>query len=411
MAIGTLQASERMADITDFIDQRKSGDFYRTADALSPDDRTILTNVQSFAEDRVAPLINDYWGRAEFPFELIPHYAALGIAGAGYSGYDCLGKSSLFDGFVMKELARIDCSIATFHAVHSGLAMGSIYLCGSEEQKRHWLPRMRRCEKIGAFGLTEPEVGSGVARGLTTTARHDGGAWVLNGAKRWIGNATFADVTVIWARDEADGEVKAFLVEKGTEGFVATKMEHKIALRAVQNADIVLTDVQVPESARLQNANTFMDTAAVLTQSRIAVAWEAVGCARGAYEVALRYAKEREQFGRPIAKFQLVQDLLSRMLGNVVSSQCMALRLTQLAEAGQAGVHHASLAKAFCTARMRETTGWARELLAGNGILLEYDVARFVADSEAIYSYEGTREINSLIVGLSITGESAFVGK
>src|SRR3954464_6165326 len=156
MATGTLQASERMADITDFMDQRKSGDFYRTADALSPDDRKILTSVQSFAEDRVAPIINDYWGRAEFPFELIPHYAALGIAGAGYSGYDCLGKSSLFDGFVMKELARIDCSIATFHAVHSGLAMGSIYLCGSEEQKRHWLPRMRRCEKIGAFGLTEP---------------------------------------------------------------------------------------------------------------------------------------------------------------------------------------------------------------------------------------------------------------
>jgi glutaryl-CoA dehydrogenase len=254
-------------------------------------------------------------------------------------------------------------------------------------------------------------VGSGVARGLQTTARRDGDTWVLNGAKRWIGNATFADVTVIWARDEADDQVKGFLVEKGTPGFVATKMEHKIALRAVQNADITLTDVQVPEASRLQKANTFLDTAGVLTQSRIAVAWEAVGCARGAYEVALRYAKEREQFGRPIAKFQLVQDLLSRMLGNIVASQCMALRLAQLAETGRAGVQHASLAKAFCTARMRETTGWARELLAGNGILLEYDVARFVADSEAIYSYEGTREINSLIVGMAITGESAFVGK
>jgi glutaryl-CoA dehydrogenase len=234
---------------------------------------------------------------------------------------------------------------------------------------------------------------------------------VLNGAKRWIGNATFADVVVIWARDVDDDQVKGFLVEKGTPGFKATKMTHKIALRAVQNADIELTDVQVAESSRLQNANTFLDTATVLTASRAAVAWEAVGCARGAYEIALRYAMERKQFGRPIAKFQLVQDLLARMLGNIVASQCMALRVSQLADAGQAGVQHASLAKAFCTARMRETTGWARELLAGNGILLEYDVARFVADSEAIYSYEGTREINSLIVGLSLTGESAFVGK
>jgi glutaryl-CoA dehydrogenase len=361
--------------------------------------------------DEVAPIINDYWAREEFPHQVFPRVAEIGMGGMALEGYGCAGRGVLVDGFVAMELASVDCSVATGLGVHNHLAMGSIHHCGSEEQKEDWLPRMARFEAIGAFGLTEPDVGSGAARGLQTTARRDGDTWVLNGSKRWIGNATFADVNVIWARDEADDQVKGFLVQKGTPGFVATKMEHKIALRAVQNADIVLTDVVVPETSRLQNANTFMDTAAVLTQSRIAVAWEAVGCARGAYEVALRYAKEREQFGRPIAKFQLVQDLLSRMLGNIVSSQCMALRLGQLAEAGQAGVQHASLAKAFCTARMRETTGWARELLAGNGILLEYDVARFVADSEAIYSYEGTREINSLIVGLAITGQSAFVGK
>jgi glutaryl-CoA dehydrogenase len=326
-------------------------------------------------------------------------------------GYGCANRGVLVDGFVAMEMAAVDCSVATGLGVHNHLAMGSIHQCGSEEQKQAWLPRMARLDAIGAFGLTEPEVGSGVARGLQTTACRDGDTWVLNGAKRWIGNATFADVTVIWARDEADHEVKGFLVEKGTPGFVATKMTQKIALRAVQSAEIVLTDVEIAETARLQNANTFMDTAGVLTHSRIAVAWEAVGCARGAYEIALRYAGERQQFGRPIARFQLVQDLLARMLGNIVASQCLAMRLSQLADAGQAGVQHASLAKAFCTARMRETTGWARELLAGNGILLEYDVARFVADSEAIYSYEGTREINSLIVGLAITGESAFVGK
>jgi glutaryl-CoA dehydrogenase len=409
MSTAKSKSSERMADIDDLLDQRRSGDFYRTADALSPDDRNVLMNVRSFAEERVAPIINDYWGRAEFPFELIPHYAALGIAGAGYSGYGCPGKNSLFDGFVMKELARIDCSIATFHAVHSGLAMGSVYLCGSEEQKRYWLPRMRRCEKIGAFGLTEPDVGSGVARGLTTTARRDGDGWVLNGQKRWIGNATFADVTVIWARDEADQQVKGFLVEKGTPGFAAVKMEQKMALRAVQNADITLDECRVEERNRLANANSFRDTASVLKMTRAGVAWEAVGCAQGAYEHALRYARNRQQFGRPIAGFQLVQDLLVRMLGNITASQCMVMRLSQIQDAGQLEDEQASLAKAFCTARMRETVGWARELLGGNGILLDHNVGRFVADAEAIYSYEGTREINSLVVGRAITGFGAFV--
>jgi glutaryl-CoA dehydrogenase len=385
-------------------------DFY-DIEALLPDaDRALLADVREFMTSEVAPIINDYWSREEFPHQVWPRLAELGLGGLVLDGYGCPGRGPVLDGFVAMELATVDSSVATGLGVHSHLAMGSIHHCGSEEQKEQWLPQMARLEKIGAFGLTEPDVGSGVARGLKTVAKRDGDTWVLNGAKRWIGNGTFADVVVIWARDEADDQVKAFLVEKGTPGFEATKMEHKIALRCVQNADITLTGVEVPESNRLQNANSFMDTAGVLTMSRIAVAWEATGCARGAYEVALRYAGEREQFGRPIAKFQLVQDLLARMLGNITASQCLALRLTQLAEAGQAGVQHASLAKAFCTSKMRETTGWARELLAGNGILLEYDVARFVADSEAIYSYEGTREINSLIVGLAITGESAFAG-
>ncbi|MEA2431224.1 MAG: glutaryl-CoA dehydrogenase [Thermoleophilaceae bacterium] len=389
----------------------ETSDFYALESVLSDDDRALLAGVRAFMREDVAPIINDYWSREEFPHHVFPRMAELGIGGLALEGYGCAGRGVVVDGFVAMEMAAVDCSVATGLGVHNHLAMGSIHQLGSEEQKENWLPRMASFNAIGAFGLTEPDVGSGVARGLQTTATRDGDAWVLNGAKRWIGNATFADVVVIWARDVDDDQVKGFLVEKGTPGFKATKMTHKIALRAVQNADIELTDVQVPESSRLQNANTFLDTATVLTASRAAVAWEAVGCARGAYEIALRYAMERKQFGRPIAKFQLVQDLLARMLGNIVASQCMALRVSQLADAGQAGVQHASLAKAFCTARMRETTGWARELLAGNGILLEYDVARFVADSEAIYSYEGTREINSLIVGLSLTGESAFVGK
>jgi glutaryl-CoA dehydrogenase len=302
--------------------------------------------------------------------------------------------------------------MSTFLGVHSGLAMGSIYLCGSEEQKRRWLPEMARMEKIGAFGLTEPEVGSAVAGGLLTTARRDGDWWVLDGQKKWIGNATFADYIIIWARDVSegsDGQVKGFVVEKGTPGLSTTKISDKIALRVVQNAYVTLEGVRVPESSRLQRAESFRQTAAVLRLTRTGVAWQAVGCAMGAYEHALAYAKEREQFGRPIGGFQLVQDLLVKMLGNITASATMCARLAQLQAAGEARDEHSALAKAFCTVRMRETVGYARELLGGNGILLDYQVGRFVADAEAIYSYEGTREINTLVVGRALTGLSAFV--
>jgi glutaryl-CoA dehydrogenase len=385
------------------------GDFYDLAAILEEEDRLLLKRVRTFMEEHVAPIINVYWGKAEFPFEVLPPMAELGIAGLAYQGYSCPGRSFLADGFVAMELARIDPSMATFMGVHGGLAMGSIYLCGSEEQKQQWLPEMARMEKIGAFGLTEPDVGSGAAGGLMTTARQDGDTWILHGVKKWIGNATFADVTVIWARDVEDGNVKGFLVEKDTPGFSTEKMEHKIALRAVQNAIITLDGARVPEAMRLQRASTFRDTANVLRMTRASVAWQAVGCGRGAYEHALRYATKREQFGRPIGGFQLVQDQLVRMLGNVTSSLCMVTRLSQLQDAGVMTDEQASLSKAFSTVKARETVGLARELLGGNGILLEHDVGRFVADAEAIYSYEGTREINTLIVGRAITGLSAFV--
>ncbi|MET0834052.1 MAG: acyl-CoA dehydrogenase family protein [Actinomycetota bacterium] len=384
-------------------------DFYALELLLDDQDRALLQRVHSFMEQQVQPIINHYWTRARFPHELLPGLAELGIAGLPYAGYGCPGKSPLLDGMVAMELARTDPSIATFFGVHGGLAMGSIYLCGSEEQKQRWLPAMATMEKLGAFGLTEPEVGSGASRGLATSARRDGDAWVLEGRKKWIGNASFADVTVIWAKDVEDGQVKGFLVEAETPGFITENLEDKIALRVVQNALITLQGVRVPETNRLQAAASFRDTAEVLKMTRAGVAWMAVGCARGAYEHALAYACERQQFGRPIGGFQLVQDLLVRMLGNITASASLCARLSQLQAAGLARDEHASLAKAFCTARMRETVGWARELLGGNGILLEHHVGRFVADAEAIYSYEGTREINTLIVGSAITGESAFV--
>ena len=385
------------------------GDFYGIVGTLSREDRSLLSRVRAFMEEKVAPIINDYWMRDEFPFDVLPAMSDLGIAGTPYEGYGCLGKGTLMDGLVTMELSRVDPSIATFHGVHSGLAMGSIYLCGSEKQKQKWLPQMARMEKVGAFGLTEPEIGSGVASGLTTTARREGDEWLLNGQKKWIGNATFADVTVIWARDEEDDTVKGFLVAKGTPGFLAEKMENKMALRVVQNALITLDECRVKEEDRLQKANSFKDTARVLRMTRVAVAWIAVGCGMGAYEHALAYAQQREQFGRPIGGFQLIQDQLTQMLGNATACQCMVWRLSQMQDAGEMKAEHASLAKAFCTTKTRETVGLDRELLAGNGVLIDYNVGRFLADAEAIHSYEGTRQINSLIVGRAITGFGAFL--
>ena len=377
---------------------------------LLPDaDRELMARVREHMTKTVEPVINEYWTRAQFPHELLPGFAGLGIAGVQFDGPGCPGRSSLADGMISMELARTDPSIATFFGVHGGLAMGSVHLCGSDEQRQRWLPAMARMDLIGAFGLTEPDQGSGVAGGLATSARRDGDQWVLDGEKKWIGYATFADLVVIWARDTADGQVKGFVVEKGTAGMSFELQRDKIALRAVQNATIQLDGVRVAEENRLARANSFADTARVLRLTRSSVAWMATGCARGAYEHALRYTGEREQFGRPIAGFQLVQDLLVRMLGNVTASAAMCTRVSQLQDAGMLRDEHASLAKAFSTVRMRETVGWAREVLGGNGILLEHHVGRFVADAEAIYSYEGTREINTLIVGRAITGIGAFV--
>lgn len=386
-----------------------TSDFYDLAGLVGDEDRALLGRVRTFMDEKVEPIINDYWTRGQFPRELIPGIAELGIAGNPYEGNGCPGRSFLLDGMTAMELSRGDPSIATFMGVHSGLAMGSIQLCGSDEQKQRWLPPMAAMELIGAFGLTEPGHGSDVARGLQTSCRKDGDEWVLDGHKKWIGNGSFADLVIIWARDVETERVLGFVVEKGSPGFSAVDLEDKIALRAVQNALITLEGVRVPEENRLQDANSFRDTADVLRMTRASVAWSAVGCARGAYEHALRYAEERTQFGQPIVDFQLVQDLLVRMLGNITASAAMCARLSQLQDADRLTDEHASLAKMFCTVRMRETVGWARELMGGNGILLANHVGRYVADAEAIYSYEGTREVNSLIVGRAVTGSSAIV--
>ena len=385
------------------------GDFYDVFHTLTPEQRELQLKVRAFMEKEVKPIVNDYWLRDQFPFELIPKFKELNICGVTYDGYGCPNLPFIMEGVLAMEMARVDASIATFFGVQSGLSMGSIYICGSEEQKAKWLPQMQKFDKIGAFGLTEPEVGSGAAGGLTTTCKKTEEGWILNGQKKWIGNATFADLVIIWARDLDDGEVKGFIVEKDNPGFSVEKIKGKMALRIVQNGLITLKDCLITEENRLQNANSFKDTAKVLRMTRAGVAWMATGCARGAYESALDYTRNRKQFGKPIASFQMIQGHLVEMLSNLTAMQTLVFRLSEMQDEGILLDEHASLAKVFCTMRTRDVVSRAREVMGGNGILLEHDVARFVADSEAIYSYEGTKEINSLIVGRSITGFSAFV--
>jgi len=386
-----------------------NADFYDVSAKLSDEDRALQMKVRQFLETEIKPIVNRYWLHDEFPFEVIPKLAELNVCGYVYKGYGCAGGTSLMDGIIASEFGRVDPSIATFLGVQSGLAMGSIYMCGSEEQKNEWLPAMQQLKKIGAFGLTEPLVGSATAGGLTTTCRREGDTWILNGQKKWIGNSTFSDITIIWARDLDDQQVKGFIVRKENPGFSVEKIRDKMALRIVQNGLITLTDCRVPESDRMPFANSFKDTAKVLQMTRAGVAWMAVGCARGAYENALDYTIKREQFGKPIASFQLIQNHLVEMLSNLTAMQTLVFRLSELQDDEKLRDEHASLAKVFCTMRMRDIVSRAREVMGGNGILLEYNVARFLADAEAIYSYEGTKEINSLIVGRSITGFSAFV--
>ena len=387
-----------------------NSDFYEVYETLAPAELETVKRVRAFMEAKVEPVITKYWVEDAFPFELLPGFKELGIGGLGMNGYGCAGGSVALLGFVLMEIARIDPSFATFFGVHDGLAMGSIYIDGSEEQKQKWLPPMARLEKIGCFGLTEPLVGSGASGGLTTTAKREGDTWILNGEKRWIGNAPWCDVSVIWARDLADNQVKGFIVEnKTTPGFSVDKIQNKVSLKVVQNGHITLKDVRVPEINRLQGGNSFRDTARVLKMTRYAVAWMATGCAMGAYEAALKYSQQRLQFGRPIGSFQLVQDLLAKMISNITAAQCLIVRQAQLHAEGKLTDAHAALAKAFATAKCRETVAWAREVLGGNGIVADYKAARFFTDAEALYSYEGTYQMQNLIIGKAVTGLSAFI--
>lgn len=391
-------------------------DYYAFAELLTDAEREHLRRLRGYLRSDVAPRVEQAWADAEFPREFVRGFADLELAGAPYGlapGFDAPARR-LFMGFLHAEVARIDPSVNSFFGVHSGLAMGSIDACGTAEQRERWLPPMARMEVIGAFGLTEPHGGSDVAGGMETTARREGDRWVLDGHKRWIGNGTFADVIVVWARDVTEGAgaraVRGFVVPRTADGVTVEKIGGKTALRITQNADITLESVRVPEADRLSGGEgTFADTGGVLRRTRGNASWACAGTQMAAYELALSYAREREQFGRPIAGFQMIQDALVQMLGNTTASLGMAARNAQLIDGGGGSDAQSALAKQFCADRMRETVALGRQIVGGNGILLANGIARYFADAEALYSYEGTREMNTLIVGKAITGHSAFV--
>jgi glutaryl-CoA dehydrogenase len=360
-----------------------------------------------FVDEEVLPAINEYWEAAELPWPLLRRVAELGLYGEDIQGYGCPGMSPLARGLVNMELHRGDGSLGTFLGVQSGLAMKSIALLGSEEQKSLWLPAMAKLDAIGAFALTEPAHGSDSVA-LETSARRDGDGWVLDGAKRWIGNGSIADVIVVWARADEDGQVKGFLVERDMPGFEGTTMLGKGASRAIWQADIRLDGVRVPKSSRLPGANSFKDAGKVLVTTRTTCAWGALGHAVASYDAALTYSKQRTQFGKPLCSFQIVQERLVRMLAEVTSMQLYCMQLARLEEEGRLTDTIAGLAKLNNTRKARAVIADARDMLGGNGVLLENHVIRHMGDIEVIHTYEGTETMQTLIVGRDITGVGAF---
>jgi glutaryl-CoA dehydrogenase len=393
------------------VDSLPTADFFGFETLLSGPEQRKLGELREFLAAEIAPFATDWWNNAEFPAHILPKLAALELSAPAQRGY-----SHLFAGLVIAEMTRVDTSIATFFLVHHDLFVESLYGFGSEEQKARLLDDAANLRTTGAFALTEPEHGSDVAGGMETRARRvpgsaaDGGdAWILNGAKRWIGNGTFCDYMLVWARDEADGAIRGFIVDAALPGVTRSRIENKIALRTVQNADIVFRDVQVAEADRFAGIGSFEDTNELLRGSRIMVAWQAVGQQLAAFDVARQHAVERQQFGRPLAKFQLIQQQLVTMLGNAVASMGMMVRIAQLQQEGTADMAQVALAKSYTSARMRETVAMGRSILGGNGIVTDYRMAKIFADAEAIYTYEGSFEINTLIVGRAVTGVSAIV--
>ncbi len=381
-------------------------DFYRMDDLLSPEELLVRDTIRNFVTREVIPIMDRHFEEATFPKHLIPGMAQLGVYGANLpEEYGCAGMNNIAYGLVMQELERGDSALRSFASVQGALVMYPIYTFGSEEQRRFWLPKLAGGERIGCFGLTEPDHGSDPA-GMSTRAVRSGEEWILNGAKSWITNGTIADVAVVWAK--VDGEVNGFLVEKGTKGFAAPEIKHKMSLRASVTSQLLFEDCRIPFNNRLPKAQGLRSPLMCLNQARYGIAWGALGAAMACYDAAVEYAKARTQFGRPIGSFQLVQEKLVYMLTEITKGQLLAHQLGRLKDSGSLHFTQTSLAKRNNVAVALETARMARDILGANGISLEFPVIRHMCNLESVKTYEGTHDIHALIVGQAITGLSAF---
>ena len=380
-------------------------DFYRTDDLLSDEERLVRSTVSRFVDQRFLPIIADHYERATFPMEIVPELARLGVFGMHLHGYGAAGMSNVMYGLACQELERGDSGLRSFVSVQGSLCMFPIHRYGSEEQKTRWLPRMAAGEVIGCFGLTEPEFGSNPA-GMATRARRDGKDWILNGTKRWITNGNVADLAIVWARSEQG--IRGFLVEKGTKGFEAREIHHKLSMRASVTSELILDDVRVPAGNELPEAQGLKAPLSCLNEARYGIVWGVLGAAIACYRSALGYSMARMQFDRPIAGYQLTQEKLVNMLTEITKGQLLALQLGRLKDQGSATATQISMAKLNNVREALQIAREARTILGANGISLEYPVMRHMNNLETVLTYEGTSEIHMLAIGEEITGLSAF---
>jgi glutaryl-CoA dehydrogenase len=383
-------------------------DFFKLDALLTDEERLVRDSVRAFVRDRVNPIIADCFEAGRFPKELIPEMAKLGLYGSTLpERYACAGVDSISYGLICQELEAGDSGIRSFVSVQSSLCMYPIFQFGSEEQREKYLPKMARGEIIGCFGLTEPNSGSDPGSMITRAVRTRDG-WLLNGGKTWITNGTIADIAIVWAKTDDNDTIRGFIVEKGTKGFTAADIKHKLSLRASVTSELFFQDCLIPEDSVLPSSKGLKSPLMCLTQARYGIAWGAVGAANSCYKTALDYAKQRVQFNRPIAAFQLTQEKLVKMFTEISKAQLICLRLGQLKEAGELEPAHISMGKMNNVAMARECAQIARSILGGNGIVGEYPIMRHMCNLESVYTYEGTNEVHMLVLGKHITGLDAF---
>jgi glutaryl-CoA dehydrogenase len=388
--------------MSDFL---KDLDFYRLDELLSPEEKMTRQAVRQFVQREVVPEVERHFAGESFPLALVPRMAELGIFGANLTGYGCAGMNNIAYGLIMQELEAGDSGLRSFASVQSALAMYAIYSSGSEEQKNRYLPSMAQGKVIGCFGLTEPDHGSD-PRGMETRARRDGAGWVLNGTKRWITNGSVADIAIVWAKVEEG--ITGFIVEKGAPGFSTRDIHGKFSMRASITSELMFDDVRLNEAHHLPNARGLRAPLSCLTQARYGIAWGAIGAARTCYQCALDYVKSRRQFSRPLAGYQMVQRKLVDMLTEITKAQLICLRLGQMKDAGTMTAEQVSFAKRNNVNAALEIARSARDMLGANGIVNEYPVIRHMLNLETVNTYEGTYDVQTLILGRAITGESAF---